>query len=202
MKKSRKKILYVIFMIVILFQASIANAYTVEYIPISTSLTFRPHVSLGIMFDAATTGAFQTWNNAPGNFSFVRGTVNHNPYVIGDTQSDVAMDYFSELPGWDNNWAAGCARALIGNRIAFFDILYNLEKPFGNGKSQDFADRQGVGTHEFGHALGLGHVYGWSHPVPTMYLNIVIPSGENISFDMRTLEADDRAGKQYIANQI
>jgi hypothetical protein len=152
-------------------------------------------------FEGPSTLAAQTWNNAPGNFSFTKGSFNSGNLILGDFQSDVGAAYFSDIPGWPSSWVGGCQRVLINGRIAYFDILYNLEKPFGNGKSNNFADRQGVGTHEFGHALGLGDSYNYYNP-PTMYFSVIDIWGENISYDMRTLEYDDRMGKQYIAGQI
>jgi hypothetical protein len=54
----------------------------------------------------------------------------------------------------------------------------------------EHADLQGIATHEYGHALGLGHSTVSGATMATLSTNHYIP--------MRTIEADDQAGIQYL----
>jgi hypothetical protein len=82
------------------------------------------------------------------------------------------------------------------------DIALNSMYTYGNGYSQSYNDYQGIFTHELGHTFGLGDLYTWTNPIqviPTMY-GSNINSGTLISYYLRTLEDDDKAGKAQVAS--
>jgi hypothetical protein len=79
-----------------------------------------------------------------------------------------------------------------GWRIRFCDHPYVWhDGPGDNPTGSYHFDIQGVGTHEYGHALGLGHTSTWG---ATMYPS----TSSGGSSDMRSIESDDIAGVQAI----
>lgn len=75
-------------------------------------------------------------------------------------------------------------------------LVYNSAQDWHDGPGLPLGgpqpwDLQGVITHEYGHALGLDHS---TVPGATMMAS----AGNQQGIDMRTLEADDRAGVQFL----
>lgn len=77
-----------------------------------------------------------------------------------------------------------------GWRIRFYASQIWFDDPDKTLFSPSERDLQGVATHEYGHALGLGHS---TDPAATMYA--VVPQG---GLSWRTIESDDVAGVQAI----
>lgn len=193
--------------VILLTLTSSVSAYIIGTIPFYTTLTWRPHSSLGFSRDSYATGAANAWNSASGNFSFTKGTTSDGTFDFGDTRNDVGVVYFSTIPDFPPSAIGACSRQIViingQERHRYFDILLNLDHAWGNGKSNAYNDYQGVFAHEFGHAVGLEDIYNpaFGLPLPTMYgYNTYL--GNNVTHDFRTLENDDKQGKVAIANRI
>ncbi|MDO9534278.1 MAG: matrixin family metalloprotease [Bacillota bacterium] len=196
--KSRKKLSIFILTLTILFQVSLAHAYVIDSLPLFWTQNWHPHVTLSSLENTAATNAASTWNSAPGNLKFSKQTQSSGTIDLSDTRNDVAALNFSQYEFLPNNFIGAIYRQpLNGTTHRNFDIFLNRDYNWGDGSSPDYFDRQGVFTHEFGHALGLGDVYVMSTPVPTMYYD-----GTYFSYAMRTLENDDRSGKLEIENRL
>jgi hypothetical protein len=201
----KKIVIVLILSVLMIFQSLNAYAYYVYAIPNSTSFTWRPHTSLGLVYNAAATGAANTWNSAPGNFNFFKGSQSSGDIFLGDGVNDIFRINFSSVPEFSNTAIGVCYAPPYwdGNkyRIDRFEIALNTLFAWGSGNSNSYHDMQGAFTHEFGHALGLDDSYLPYTPLQTMYYNAVY-QGQNCSYDWRTLALDDKLGKQFIANQI
>ncbi len=138
-----------------------------------------------------------------GSRKFGDGSGDTTQYQIGDGRAD--FDFFwngeasgqggynanivSPLSGSSGGVLAYCETPISdGWRIKFYESWTWSDGPGGIGGGE--MDFQGVATHELGHALGLGHSNDSS---ATMY---AYASGNGVSD--RSIEADDRAGLQYI----
>ncbi len=79
----------------------------------------------------------------------------------------------------------------------------------GSGYSDSYADRRGVLTHEFGHAIGIAHYnYGWGpYPywqeadTPTMHVDDY-GFGSSVTYYFRTLEDSDKSSKEDLDDEI
>ncbi len=112
-----------------------------------------------------------------GNNSIV-GSTNDNTHseLSGSAGSTLA---FTETPVGD------------GWRIRYYsDPWIWSDGPDTAGTGSNLADLQGIGTHQYGHALGLGHSL---DPSATMFASAAGPG-----FELRSIEADDVAGVQFI----
>ncbi|MEW6072934.1 MAG: matrixin family metalloprotease [Planctomycetota bacterium] len=108
-----------------------------------------------------------------GNADGVGGTNDNIVSSVGSCSSGVLA--YTETP-ISNGW-----------RIRFCDNAWTWQDGPGNDGSWDI---QGIHTHEYGHALGLGHT---TVSGSTMYASASPPATS-----LRSIEADDIAGVQYI----
>ncbi len=139
---------------------------------------------------AAITSAADTWTQAGGadfrwNYGGTTGVTSVN---TGDGVNAV----FAVPDSGGSTLAVTYCSAGIGGSITGFDILfYDGDKTWASNEvAGGQYDLEGVACHELGHALGLGHsnVNG-----ATMY-----PSTSAGRTDLRSIEADDKAGIQSI----
>ena len=205
--KNHNKLLMLLIVLLVATPVLAITGYRIMSIPLTTTLTWHPHNSLGFTLTSFASAAANTWNAAPGNLRFAMSTVSTGSIVLGDTRNDVGYVRFSQagLPANMVGAAFVVVTTLNGqSRHRNFDLLLNADQPFGNGNSQSFNDWQGIFTHEFGHAVGLDDLYVYSQglPIPSMYGFNTDIFGRNITFDLRTLEIGDRNGKADIAGRI
>ncbi len=106
---------------------------------------------------------------------------------VGDTNDNV----HSEISGNGGGVLAFCETPTSdGWRIRYYAGWTWIDNPFANVSQVGLADIQGVATHEYGHALGLGHA---NVPGATMFATVPLEMT-----NWRTIEADDQAGVQFI----
>ena len=136
--------------------------------------------------------ALQTWSDVP-NSSFVfayAGATTSSSHRIYDGQNIVTfapMGYtgvLAENAFWYNR---------VTGQIVDSDIRFNTGYSWSTSGSPDFFDVQSIATHELGHSLSLGDLYGVADSEKTMYGYASL--GET---NKRTLDPDDIAGIAYL----
>ncbi len=150
------------------------------------------HVNIPSVAYGALQGAANAWNNAGSSFKFyyaglTTATTSYsspdNIHVIwsqntGDTGT-LAVNYF---------WYYISSGELIDS-----DIEFNTYYPWSLSGGPNKYDIQSVATHELGHSLNLGDLYGPFHTEKTMYG--YTSKGET---KQRTLHQDDINGIRFI----
>ncbi len=202
-----KKTLVIMVAALLFISLNIGNASAwvrLGYIPPSSNVSYSIHSSFPSSQYNTVISASNTWNEANAKFKFTCGTVpSYATLIFGNNTFHVAMIDFS-LYGWPIN-ANGAHIYDSSSSTAYGDILLNSKRTWGNGSSSSYLDYQGILTHEFGHAAGLGDVYSsgditvgspGDYALTTMYAHSDYST--NNSYGMRTLEADDIAGLKGI----
>ena len=155
---------------------------------------FNPQNS-DVSADAAETAlltGMDAWHAQSGaDFQFIYGgrtstdTVvfnNRNELFFRDTVADSGPSTIATTYTWSNNGS------IIEADIVFWDGAFTFVTGTDACSSGQFIED--IATHEFGHALGLGH-----SPVPGATMAPSVPS---CSQALRTLESDDIAGIQTL----
>ncbi|MDP6954991.1 MAG: matrixin family metalloprotease, partial [Planctomycetota bacterium] len=108
--------------------------------------------------------------------------------IIGNTNANI----ISQIDSYGGGTLAYTELPIAdGWRIRFFqDPTVWHDGPGEIIGGSEHADIQGIATHEFGHALGLGHSTVAGATMATLSSNHYIP--------MRSIEPDDQAGIQYL----
>ncbi|GAJ01730.1 unnamed protein product, partial [marine sediment metagenome] len=137
----------------------------------------------------AVRSAYQTWENVAGSYfsETYLGTTSltgpaydyHNVVSWGHTEDSVATCY---------SWYYSAT-----GRLVEFDIVFEDDYTWSSTGEAGKYDIQNIATHEFGHTLNLGDLYGSGDTEKTMYGYAA--SGET---KKRTLHQDDIDGICYI----
>ena len=127
-------------------------------------------------------------------FDIGSGGANFDPSFQGqaDTIGNTNANVVSEIHSYGGGTLAYTELPIAdGWRIRYFQdptVWHDGPGEITGGGEQ--VDIQGIATHEFGHALGLGHSTVPGATMATLSTNHYIP--------MRSIEADDQAGIQYL----
>jgi hypothetical protein len=191
--------------------------------PTTKTLTYYTH-GLSTEQWLAATNAADTWSSVSKGISFYRAGDSTGTVSYSDLRSDVSFANFSDL--WMDNISPTSTGICITNlysNYSNFDIYLNsnlaplntalnTDYIWGDSNSSSIIDRQGIFTHEFGHAAGLAHnnsIPGGGSPqntspvyYQTMWPTALDPLGNNISYYLRTLEIDDISGVRVVASQV
>ena len=188
-----------IIVVVILFTAALASAYTLNGRKWFSSTTFRynPANTSSCCLSASD---FQSQVKAgPGPWSNLI-TFGGNTTSSGAKKNGENVVSWARLGGTtlavthyidtDTSQSQNCNGRTI-YRFREVDIRFNRKAPWKNqsGCSRGY-DLKGVAVHEFGHAYGLGHS---SSPSATMYYAV-----SACDFSKSSLEQDDRNGYSAI----
>lgn len=176
-------------------------------------MSYYTHSSMGSSFKSAATSAASTWSAVSGGISFSKKGDSSGGVVVGDARSDVFYCNFADLASLGIPTYPNAATAIIptAGRYSNFDIFVNSTKTWGDGNGT-YLDRQGIFTHEFGHAAGLDEnsslpLNTTPDRIPisyyqTMYPHDTEPLGRNITYYFRSLEYDDESGVKAVAAKI
>lgn len=209
----KKKAFSILFLIFVMLTGIFANAYVLmPSRPNVSTLNWYTHSSLGSSAKDPAINAAATWTDVTlCNISFSRQGDSSGSITLGDSRSDVCIADFSTLTSLGFSITANGATAVEStSNYSNFDIFLNTyNKTWGNGLG-NYLDRQGILTHEFGHACGLsdnGDL--WTSPdrisltdYRTMWPHSETPLYENVTFYLRSLAYDDIQGVRYISDQI
>lgn len=174
-----------------------------------TDAASNNNVTPDVNFPGATGAAMALWKAAVEWNSELRGGNGNGdplqPGGLGSGNSNYDFHYHGTCTSTGGNLSAVVsgtgflgsgvfAVTQIGNngwKMSFDDSQWNWVDGPGNETSGGSPDIQGIGCHEFGHALGLGH----SSVSGTTMFATTTPGG---SPGQRSVEADDVAGIQAI----
>lgn len=192
--------------------SSNAFAYRIKsLLPTVRSMSYYTHSSMGSSFKSAATSAASTWSAVSNGISFSRIGDSSGTVTVGNNRSDVAYCNFVDLAYLGVPPDVNAVTACVGS-YSNFDIFVNSTVSWGNGNSTSYLDRQGIFTHEFGHAAGLDE--NSSLPLNTSPDRIPIsyyqtmwpydtdPLGRSVTYYFRSLEYDDESGVRAVAARI
>lgn len=208
----KKGLILLVTITVMLLLCNISYAYVLkDTYPGTHSLSYYQHSTLNSTFITAASSAKSTWNNASGDTTITQNSTTTygaiNPY---DLYSEVAYVDFSDYSDYGVSSSAVGVCMTVGSSYTYFDILLDDNDSWQvNAPHYDSTgfDPQGVLTHEFGHAIGLGDTQSLyleegppqEYHTPTMYYSVYYaPMGMNVTTDMRDLTPDDSDGKVYV----
>ncbi len=138
------------------------------------------------------------WNNAGADFIFSYGGESSGTAV---TFNNINLVYFDTTPPDGGEYVAATYYWQSGNNITECDLVFNdLNYTWWNGSGTcggNKMDIWNVATHEFGHFLCLGDLYGGGDTQKTMYGYVNLC--ETLK---RTLHADDIAGIIAIYGEV
>jgi PKD repeat protein len=187
-------------LIIITLMCSTANAFEVSItntgkeikwfnltVPYSINAASGPYGSLN-----AIKAAMQTWTNVAGadlNFLYA-GTTSSTAWGVNDGKNIVCFGSIAESGVLAQNilWYNSSTGQTLDS-----DIEFNTNFPWETNGSSNSYDVQNVGTHEFGHSVGLADLYAAADSEKTMYG--YSSKGET---KQRTLEQDDINGIIYL----
>jgi hypothetical protein len=118
------------------------------------------------------------------------GNANFDAHFTGNATSEgiIGHNVMSQLGGCSGGVFAFMQGDANGWWVRFYQCWSWADGPGGIGGGE--ADLQGIGCHEYGHSLGLGHS---NDPSATMYGSASTGSTSN-----RSIESDDVAGLQFV----
>ncbi len=141
---------------------------------------------------SAVRAGYQVWENVSGSYftETYLGTTSlsgpaydyHNVVSWGSTDGSIATCYYWYYPST--------------GRLVEFDIVFEDDFTWSSTGEAGKMDIQNIGTHEFGHTLLLGDLYGGGDAEKTMY-----GYGATGETKKRTLHQDDIDGIRYIYPQ-
>lgn len=179
-------------------------------LPKYNSYWYYFHETVPTSFKTPTINASYTWNNANVGMTLNNSVVTKTGGVtLGDSMSYIVYCDFTAVSWLPDGSGAACVA--LNNPYVGFDVFINSSITFGNGSSNNYQDRQGVMTHEFGHALGLADIYlaygSQVGSVPTLYgtsyyKDINNVEYYNMAYYLRTLTQDDKEGIKAVVNLI
>ncbi len=143
----------------------------------------------------ALQAALQVWSDvSTSNFSFVYGgTTSSTAYGINNGSNLILFGALND-PGDENT--LGLNRSWVdkySGQLIDSDIIFNTNFTWGTDGSAGVYDVQNIGTHELGHSLSLGDLYGGADSEKTMY-----GYGSAGETKKRTLHPDDMNGITYL----
>lgn len=130
--------------------------------------------------------ANSAWNNASGApFYITRLTTDNSATSLNRNDKN---EVFKEVAG-TNYFIMSTNTYYTNGKVVEFDIIVNTSYTWANNGSSSAYDIQNAATHEIGHALFSGDLYGSDDTEKTMYGYAAL--GET---KKRTLESDDISG--------
>lgn len=134
-------------------------------------------------------GEWERVDGVPLTFNY-QGTTKVAEAIYTDNVNTV---YFED--NWPAEWDAGFLAltytwSVDGGEIVAFDMAINETYPWGTDGNKSLHDLHNAMTHEFGHAVGLGHS---AAPDASMY-----PDSQMGDTSKRDLADDDVAGLTYL----
>lgn len=200
-----KKFKVLVCTILLLTNLSIVNAYDIGSLPKYKDYYYQISIDCPDNAINAVINSFTPWqsiatglnvrlaSNSKSSFYYNRGDgVNTIGSVISNAR-------FEAMGGYGAN--AVNSKQTSDGMIIESDIAINESSAWGNGNSTSYHDYQGIFTHELGHTFGLLDIVNWNNVaglVPTMYGYSYL-SSQPVSYYLRTLEEDDKAGKIEVA---
>ncbi len=176
-----------------------ASCYTLfapgtQWLPTPISYVINPKNSQNLSASFIKSNLFaaaETWDNKTSR-EILNNTykINYNKKV-GVYDGANAIGFYnlaSDVLAYNSIWFSSDGRKMLE-----FDQLYNTYFPLGNAKNNSQVyDFRSIATHEFGHSIGLDHVFGDSCVNETMYPYVYIGNTKK-----RTLSAGDIAGLRF-----
>ncbi len=195
--KCKVKASIVCFLITLGLASSNSFCYEISVAtPANNNLTYKVSSTMPAVAQSSVTSAAAEWNSR-GNFNLIYGGYRSSAPSKYDNVFDVAYVNPSDFD-FPTKAVGVCIK--YSYSYTYCDIFLNSTKKWTNGNKEGYYDYQGILTHEFGHAIGLGDVYYYSGNVSTMYgLHSTSSTNYGVaSYQLRSLESDDLNGYNYL----